>query len=416
MLQFSVIIPVYNKWELTRDCLQSLREHTPGNNFEVILADNASSDETRAEAPSLGKQLFADNFVHIRNEENKNFSGACNQGAGAAASDMLFFLNNDTLLTPNWAPPLLNALRDDSGLGAVGPVLLYPQHDLVQHIGAAFNPKGKVGHFYHFFPGSHPLTRKRRKLAIITAAALMLRKKDFFNAGGFFEGYRNGFEDVELSYRLRQNGLELSVIGESTIYHLESQTPGRGTHEPLNGGLLILRCFDVRQPDLHKIIRADGYVPYLDTDLSLCTGLSEQREAEMQNKFNESRNAASYLALLDEEPFWEKGYRQMAELFLTQKNFHSANHVITRQLQRYPGPETFKSLDHYARMCGNTDALRLCRETLETHESLLADVKTISDMYYSIEEAVRKYEDTALQKLLKDWRKKHGVRYLATTR
>ncbi len=262
MLLFSIIIPVYNKWDLTRDCLQSLREHTPGNEFEVIVTDNASSDETQTQALALGATLFADNFIYIRNDENKNFSGACNQGARAARSDLLFFLNNDTLLTPHWAPPLLEELNNDSKLGAVGPLLLYPEQNLVQHIGAAFNPQGRIGHFYHLFPGGHPLALKRRKLNIITAAALMLRKKDFFDAGGFFEGYRNGFEDVELSYRLRQNGLTLSVIGESTIYHLASQSEGRNAHECFNGNLLCVRCRDIIKPDLHTIAMEDGYVPY----------------------------------------------------------------------------------------------------------------------------------------------------------
>lgn len=416
MLQFSVIIPVYNKWNLTSDCLKSLRAHTHGNDFEVIVVDNASSDGTQTEAQSLGDSLFPEDFIYIRNGENKNFSGACNQGARAAKSNLLFFLNNDTLLTANWAPPLLEALNADPNLGAVGPRLLYPEQNLVQHIGAAFSPQGKIGHFYHLFPGEHPLALKRRELNVITAAALMLRKKYFFEAGCFFEGYRNGFEDVDLSYNLRQNGRKLSAIGESTVYHLESKSEGRHKYELSNSRLLSARCKNITRPDLHTIVMADGYRASLSKDLTLHISLSEQRELEMQHKLNSCKNAAAAIALVDEEPLWEKGYQQLLELFLSQKDHFHANHVITRYVQCCPRAETFYSLDRYARMLDQKDAIRYCEEALGQHRSLLEDVKTVSNIYYSIVESAEQYEDVALKGLLKDWRKKHGPKYLATKR
>ena len=101
-LQLSVIIPVWNCWELTRNCLTSLREFTPGNFMQVLVVDNGSSDETPSHLPALGKQLFGQNFVHLRNEQNLGFAKACNQGAALAQAEMLFFLNNDTLLLKDW--------------------------------------------------------------------------------------------------------------------------------------------------------------------------------------------------------------------------------------------------------------------------------------------------------------------------
>ena len=122
---FSVIIPVFNKWELTANCLRSLREHTRDCDIEVIVVDNGSSDETAGDLPSLGGELFGRRFLPIRFEENRNFGPACNAGARAASAPLVFFLNNDTVLTPGWAPPLLQALAEDPSLGGVGPLLLY---------------------------------------------------------------------------------------------------------------------------------------------------------------------------------------------------------------------------------------------------------------------------------------------------
>uniref|UniRef100_UPI0012EBC515 glycosyltransferase family 2 protein n=1 Tax=Desulfovibrio cuneatus TaxID=159728 RepID=UPI0012EBC515 len=133
----SIIIPVMNKWELTKACLESLARHTPAGVAEVIVVDNGSTDETAHALAPLGKQLFGNLFTPIRWEENRNFGPACNAGAEAARAPMLFFLNNDTLLTPNWLPPLLEAFDANPRLGAVGPLLLY-ENGTVQHMGVTF--------------------------------------------------------------------------------------------------------------------------------------------------------------------------------------------------------------------------------------------------------------------------------------
>ena len=118
---FSVVIPVFNNWELTRACLQSLREHTSGIDVEVVVADNASSDATARELLPLGEALFHGRFQRLRFEKNRNFGPACNAGARAATAPFVFFLNNDTLPTPNWSAPLLEAFQADDSLGAVAP-------------------------------------------------------------------------------------------------------------------------------------------------------------------------------------------------------------------------------------------------------------------------------------------------------
>ena len=102
---FSVIIPVYGRWDLTRACLVSLRDHSCDQAYEVIVVDNASTDDTATELAPLGRSLFGEAFSVLRFTENKNFGPACNAGAAKARAPLLFFLNNDTLMTPDWAPP-----------------------------------------------------------------------------------------------------------------------------------------------------------------------------------------------------------------------------------------------------------------------------------------------------------------------
>ena len=221
----SVVIPVWNLWDMTEPCLRSLAEHSAGENMEVVVVDNHSTDATASELEPLGEALFGTAFKAVRMTENVGFARGCNAGAQAAGGDLLFFLNNDTTLTPGWLPPL-RAVMSDPKIGAAGPLLLYPD-GTVQHCGIYVNPFNAVGHLYEHLPGSFAAARKPHPLQAITGAAIMLRKTQFEACGGFHEGFRNGFEDIDLCFALRAQGLKLRVESRSVIYHHTSRTPGR---------------------------------------------------------------------------------------------------------------------------------------------------------------------------------------------
>lgn len=175
----AVVIPVFNQWKLTADCLRSLREHTPDEDVQVIVVDNGSTDETAGACGVLGHELFGTRFEHVRLDENINFGPGCNLGASRADADFLFFLNNDTLLTPGWLAPLLTSFQNNLQQGAVGPLLLFPVTDRVQHVGVAFRPEKEGAHLYEQFPGDHPLVHVKRSLQAITGAALLIPRALF---------------------------------------------------------------------------------------------------------------------------------------------------------------------------------------------------------------------------------------------
>ena len=94
----SVIIPVFNKWEYTRQCLQRLAENTTDVDHEVIVVDNGSSDGT-----AEGMAAWPDvNVRYQRNAENLGFARAVNQGARLGRGRYLMFLNNDTEPQRGW--------------------------------------------------------------------------------------------------------------------------------------------------------------------------------------------------------------------------------------------------------------------------------------------------------------------------
>lgn len=321
MLQFSVIIPVYNKWELTRNCLASLREHGSGPSFEVIVVDNGSTDATATDLASCGKSLFGERFRAIVLRENNNFGPACNIGAGAAKSPVLFFLNNDTLATPKWSAPLLNALLEDSTLGAAGPLLLYPD-DTIQHLGVAYGAFGPI-HLYNGFPKDHAVVHTGRELQAITGAALMIRANLFHDCGGFHEKYRNGFEDLDLCVQIRKRGKTLRCLPEAVMYHLESQTPGRKAEDGHNGRLFTRRCAGHIYIDQHLHAVTDDFEPFITDTLAIGVRMRQADELALTTVAN-GKSGETWLRLISQNPLWVNGRETLANMLEQSGNYAEA--------------------------------------------------------------------------------------------
>jgi GT2 family glycosyltransferase len=349
---FSVIIPVYDKWELTEQCLRSLARHTPAVAYEVIVVDNGSADATAATLPELGESLFGPMFRRIRFEENRNFGPACNAGALAAAAPLVFFLNNDTILTEGWAPPLLNALKNDPRLGGVGPLLLYA-NNTVQHLGITFTLSG-VEHLYRNFPSDHPVVSRTRRYQAITAAALLMPTALFREQGGFFEEYRNGFEDVDLCLRIHKIGKIFTCVPSSVVYHLESQSSGRKAEEGANGKLLFRRCGAYFVADKHLHGLRDGFIPFINDAAGIGLRMKDRDEAALCGKAGGSP-PSRWLELIGNNPLWIRGREMLAQLL--EENGHPGDALLLRaqiadiRMQA----DAYAALSEAAKQAGNAE-------------------------------------------------------------
>ncbi|MBO4336232.1 MAG: glycosyltransferase family 2 protein, partial [Desulfovibrio sp.] len=234
----SIIIPVYNQWQLTKNCLEALSKTLGEESYEILIVDNGSSDETKNACETFGKKLFESRFCYQRLEKNINFGPASNFGAKKARGEFLLFLNNDTIPQAGWLRPLLNDFTDIPRLGASGPLLLYPESEpfgnTVQHLGVTVTPYKLVSHLYEGIPSTCSLAKKRRFFQIITAACMLIPKNYFMNAGMFDEHYINGIEDVDLCAHLFADNLRMTVNTASSVIHYTSQTPGRSQYESEN--------------------------------------------------------------------------------------------------------------------------------------------------------------------------------------
>lgn len=314
MAQVSIVIPVFNQWDLTRACLRSVRAAAPEGSVEVTLVDNASSDVTPKAAPFLGKELFGGAFKYIRNEENRNFAGASNQGAAAASCGFLLFLNNDTVMLPGWLGPLLEDFREYPDLAGTGPLLLYPEKPLightVQHLGVAVSPFRKVSHLYEGIPAVSPLARKRRFFQIITAACMMMPKDLFHKMGGFDEEYRNGLEDVDLCARLSASGYRFMVNPGASVIHYQGQSAGRNAAEIANSKRAAQKALPLLIPDKARFLEDDGMSLGLN-DWQIQTPLIKPETHGILDSNAGSMDQEALLAALIGNPYWNDGWKKL---------------------------------------------------------------------------------------------------------
>ena len=105
-----------NKLEYTIKAVESIRKYTDKGTYEIIVIDNASTDNT---VEWLKKQ---DDLKLILNKENLGFPKGCNQGIEVATGTEILLLNNDVIVTPKWLQNMVKTLYSNDKYGAVGPV------------------------------------------------------------------------------------------------------------------------------------------------------------------------------------------------------------------------------------------------------------------------------------------------------
>ncbi|MBV8490362.1 MAG: glycosyltransferase family 2 protein, partial [Candidatus Eremiobacteraeota bacterium] len=222
-MDYSIIIPVFNKAGLTRNCLETLRPTLEGaGQGEVIVVDNASTDET----PEM---LAEFPWAHVvRNERNLGFAGANNQAAALARGRILVLLNNDTQGHAGWLSAMMAAL-EDPGVGIVGARLLYPGNT-IQHAGVIVGSVlfGRAGlspyHYAWQNPATDPDVNSRREYQVVTGACMATPRELYARLGGLDEVYWNGYEDVDYCLKVREQGLKVVYEPKATLFHFESQS------------------------------------------------------------------------------------------------------------------------------------------------------------------------------------------------
>jgi GT2 family glycosyltransferase len=213
----SIIVPVYNEIKTTIECLLSLAKAESEYTFEVIVANDASSDTTQQ---LLG---LIPNLRLINQVENLGYLRNCNAAAAAARGRRLVFLNNDTQVPTNWLHGLMHTL-DDPTIGVVGPRIVYPS-GVLQEAGVRVCREGKVEMIGLDGMPEDPRWAYQRDVDYVSGACLMIHKQLFDNLGGFCDVLAPAYcEDLELCLRVREQGLRIVYTPKTEIVHHLSKT------------------------------------------------------------------------------------------------------------------------------------------------------------------------------------------------
>lgn len=216
----SIIIPAYNKIEVTYSALCALLLAHNEASFEVIVVDDASTDATA----TLEKLVSGISVIH--NTESQRFIRACNAGAASARGDYIVLLNNDTEPTTGWLDALIDAFARFPNVGLVGSKLLYPNGRL-QDAGGIIWGSGNPWNYGNNQNPWDPRYTYARQADYLSGAALMTSAEIWDEVGGLSEYLKPMyFEDTDLAFKVRDAGYTTWFVPASVVYHYEGMTSG----------------------------------------------------------------------------------------------------------------------------------------------------------------------------------------------
>ncbi len=219
----SIIIPSYNQVGYTYNCLHAVFEHSGYNDYEIILADDHSTEDT-----TILRENF-ENLEFISNPTNLGFLRNCNNAASKARGEYIVFLNNDTQVQHNWLAELLYIFDHHKDAGLVGSKLVYPDGKL-QEAGGIIWRDGNAQNYGNTGSPFNPRYNYVKEVDYISGASIMIKKALWDDIGGFDERYLPAYcEDSDLCFKVREKGFKVIYQPFSQVVHFEGVTHGTDT-------------------------------------------------------------------------------------------------------------------------------------------------------------------------------------------
>jgi GT2 family glycosyltransferase len=222
-----VVIVHYHGAEVLRKCLEAVFG-TCYDNFRVVLVDNGSSDGS----VNFVKSVYGDRLDVIRSEVNLGFVGGNNLALQRVKSKYVVLLNDDTVVTPDWLPHLVDVVEEDPSVGACQSKLLslddprYFEYNgcaggMLDVYGVPFC-RGRVFDVTERDEGQYD---GLAEVFWAGGAAILIRRSVLDEAGLLDPLFYAHMEEIDLCWRIRLMGYKVMAVPKSVVYHLGGGTP-----------------------------------------------------------------------------------------------------------------------------------------------------------------------------------------------
>ena len=216
----SIVIPVYNQFDYTYECLKSIRQNSGDVSYEILIANDCSTDITK------DIEKIVENVKLITTKENVRFLLNCNNAAKYAKGKYILFLNNDTQVKENWLEPLVSLIERDDTIGMVGSKLVYPDGTL-QEAGGIVWKDASAWNYGNRKDPEDPEFNYVKEADYISGAAIMIKHSLWKELGGFDERFAPAYyEDTDLAFQVRAAGYKVMYQPLSVVVHFEGVSNG----------------------------------------------------------------------------------------------------------------------------------------------------------------------------------------------
>ncbi len=234
MIELSIIIVSYNTKDFIRECLKSIKATSKGFGYEIIVVDNASSDNSL----EMLKIKFPDVIV-IKNQENIGFSKANNLGVEKSKGKYILFLNPDTVIYKDSLFKMVKFMDEHKDAGAATCKLLTPGGKLDDAAHRGFpNPWNSFSYFSglsKLFPSSKLFggynlgfldLSKTHEIDACAGAFMIVRRETGEKIGWWDEDYFFYGEDLEFCFRLKETGWKIYFVPSVSALHYKGVSGG----------------------------------------------------------------------------------------------------------------------------------------------------------------------------------------------
>lgn len=223
-MKIAVVILSWNGKSWLQKFLGNVIENSP--TAEIAVIDNGSTDDT---VEFLNREFPLVKIV--RNPKNMGFAGGYNEGLKSIDADIYCLLNSDVEVTKDWILPVVELLKNNSQIAAVQPkILSYHNRDTFEFAGAAGGMIDNLGYPYcrgrifDEIEKDQGQYNDETEIFWASGCALFIRSADFWQQNGFDERFFAHQEEIDLCWRLKNEGRKIFYTGKSTVYHVGGGT------------------------------------------------------------------------------------------------------------------------------------------------------------------------------------------------